>query len=172
MIHDGRWRAWPQRRGEGARRRAGWTRRHKTGEPRLNGLTIAYNPYSQFLKPNMRWVDSVPKFKDATKQRDAFNPTHPTINQTHGYIFSSTAATTLSSSFHLLILLFFHCVGDRIGSGGGGRARPTRERGAAVRDVGPRRRNLVLCAGSLLLFSSFVCFLSFFCMLAICESNR
>jgi hypothetical protein len=35
-------------------------------ESLTNGVIMPSNPYFQFLEPNMRWVDSVPKIRGAT----------------------------------------------------------------------------------------------------------
>ena len=34
----------------------------------INGVIMPSNQYSQFLQPNMEWVHSVPKIRNATKQ--------------------------------------------------------------------------------------------------------
>ena len=33
-----------------------------------NGVSVAIQPVFQFPQPNMRWVDSIPKIRSATKQ--------------------------------------------------------------------------------------------------------
>jgi hypothetical protein len=58
-----------------------------------NGVIILPNPCFQFLQPNMRWVDFVPKSNmqpntervgSVHKKWVGSNPTLPTPKQTHG----------------------------------------------------------------------------------------